>query len=250
MRLLITPKILVAFCVAFWSAIPAQGSIVVWTDWKSATTSPGTVSGSMGNVGVTYTGNYSFVELGTGTNYWTEPNSASKPYTGNAVVSNAPTASEMIALSAAATHTITFSQPVTNLVMAIVSLGQPSLPVAYDFDTPFTVLSEGKGYWGDGSYTTDDTKYILYGKELHCVIQFTGAVSSITWTSSPGEYWHGVTVGTVVPEPATLIIWSLLGFGSWLGLRISRRRESVGRPAWSDENRQAIQDIVARGMPR
>ncbi len=54
----------------------------------------------------------------------------------------------------------------------------------------------------------------------------------------------------VVPEPATIIIWSLLGFGSWLGLRISRRRGSVGRQAWSDENRQAIQDIVARGMPR
>jgi hypothetical protein len=45
--------------------------------------------------------------------------------------------------------------------MAIVSQGRSSLTVAYDFDTPFTVLSEGEGYWGDGSYTTDMSNDIL-----------------------------------------------------------------------------------------
>ena len=51
-----------------------------------------------------------------------------------------------------------------------------------------------------------------------------------------------------VAEPATIIIWSLLGGGSWLGMRVWRRVKGAGRrQPWSPENRQAIQDIIARG---
>jgi hypothetical protein len=58
-----------------------------------------------------------------------------------------------------------------------------------------------------------------------------------------------------VPEPATIIIWSLLGAGSWLGMRVWRRRdprfgdELAGpvRQPWSPEARQAIHEIIARG---
>jgi hypothetical protein len=50
-----------------------------------------------------------------------------------------------------------------------------------------------------------------------------------------------------VPEPATIIIWSLLGAASWLGMRVARRGRQVGgRRAWSPEDRQAILEIVAR----
>jgi hypothetical protein len=45
-----------------------------------------------------------------------------------------------------------------------------------------------------------------------------------------------------VPEPATAVVWSLLGVGGWLGSRVSRRRQT-----WSDENRTAIHQLVARG---
>lgn len=63
---------------------------------------------------------------------------------------------------------------------------------------------------------------------------------------------------TVVPEPATIIIWSLLGAGSWLGTRVWRRRGSDlaedlapgARQPWSPENRQAIHDIIARRASR
>ena len=58
MRLLIAFRLLLVVCVTFCLAIPAQGAIVIWTDWTSNTTSPDTVAGLMGGVGVTYTGDY------------------------------------------------------------------------------------------------------------------------------------------------------------------------------------------------
>jgi hypothetical protein len=53
-----------------------------------------------------------------------------------------------------------------------------------------------------------------------------------------------------VPEPATLLVWSLLGATSWLGMRVWRGGQRIGRRSWSPENRQAILDIVSRNMPR
>lgn len=198
------------------SAVP-----ITWTDWTSATSTH--AEGNIGSISITYDGLLSFSQLGSGTNYWTEATPA--PYTGNALVDNAPTASELLALNLATTNTITFGQSVANPLMAIVSQGRSGLPVEYDFDTPFTVLSEGRGYWGDGSYTTG-TGDILTGRELHGVIQFQGVVSSIAW-SSTSEYWHGFTFGLVdaasVPEPATML---LLGTGL-IGIAGLRRKKFV-----------------------
>ena len=42
-----------------------------------------------------------------------------------------------------------------------------------------------------------------------------------------------------MPEPATIVIWSLLGAGGWLGLAVWRRRDTGRRP-WSPETRRAI----------
>ena len=47
---------------------------------------------------------------------------------------------------------------------------------------------------------------------------------------------------SAVPEPATLVIWSVLGAGA-AGLGSLRRR----RPRWSEESRAAIRQIIARG---
>lgn len=166
----------------------SSGSIE-WTDWISADT--GIVTGTMGDVDVTYTGDYYSADLGTATNYWTEGTPA--PYTDNAVVDTAPTAGELIRLVYDATNKIEFSEPVLDPVMAIVSMGQSSTPVTYDFDQPFTVLSEGKGYWGDGTYTLDDADSMT-GKEFHGAIQFSGWISEINFTSTY-ENWHGFTFG-------------------------------------------------------
>jgi hypothetical protein len=48
-----------------------------------------------------------------------------------------------------------------------------------------------------------------------------------------------------VPEPATIIIWSLLGAG-WAGLAVVRRRMGSRQP-WSPEARTAIVAMIERG---
>ena len=104
--------------------------------------------------------------------------------------------------------------------MAILSLGQPGLPVDYSFDQPFNVLSFGPGYWGGPGTLTDIGGNVLHGVEGHGVIQFQGMVSSITWTAAPSETWHGFQIGTV-PDPAS----SLFLFGTAFGiLAMARRR--------------------------
>lgn len=205
-------------------AVAANGSaaFINWADWTSASGS--NVIGTIGGANVTYSGTYNFVQTGSPSdshlaNYWTEGSPA--PYTGNSVVDNAPTPREMISLYATTTNTLTFSQAITNPVMTIVSMGQYSLPVTYDFNADFTVLSEGQGYFGNGYYSEDDVNEILTGYELHAAIQFIGTFTQISWTSS-AENWHGFTVGAPVPEPATLL---LLGSGL-VGLVGAKRRKN------------------------
>jgi hypothetical protein len=196
---------------------------IAWTDWVSAddeghsNSAEGNISlpGS-GDIGIHYSGDLRFYQTSYEQtvykeNFWIEHSPA--PYTGNPIVDNAPPAYELLALDFPTTHTVTFDQPVTNPVMAILSQGQIGFSVNYDFDTPFIVLSEGYGRFGDGFYNHDTIDNILTGEELHGVIQFQGQVTSISWTSSPGEYWHGITFGVPVPEPSTMFLLSAGMFG-------------------------------------
>jgi MYXO-CTERM domain-containing protein len=43
---------------------------------------------------------------------------------------------------------VTLSEPIKDPIMAIVSLGSPSVTTSYNFDSPFTIASQGPGYWG------------------------------------------------------------------------------------------------------
>ena len=69
--------------------------------------------------------------------------------------------------------------------MAHVSVGQLGVEVTYDFDTPFTIDSEGQGF-GDGTFTqgAGDT---LAMREFHGVLAFAGPVSSLSFADHTGR---------------------------------------------------------------
>lgn len=198
----------VAIAVGAVGAKPASAASISWTDWTSAT--PGNAGSAQGTitlpnqspVSVTYNGEISFAQTSGGINYW----NPTTPYI-SATVPNAPPDSDIIALTGGNNNvnTINFSTPVVNPVLGIVSLGTPSVQVNYQFNIPFNILSVGAGYWGNGPLTQLPGN-VLQGTEGHGVIQFTGNISSISWTAPNAEYWHGFTVGTAkaVPEPLTL----------------------------------------------
>jgi PEP-CTERM motif len=211
-------------------ATPSYAVPYGWTDWTTANTT--SAAGTVNGVGVSFSGNLApAAQTSGGTNFW-----ATNPsiYT-SAGVDNGPTPnSDIIRLTGGTgtgTQTLTFSTPVTDPVMAILSLGQSiasngvDVPVDYIFSAPFTILNQGIGFWG-GSPTalTGNLTSTLRGLEGHGIIQFSGSFNSISWTMPLGENWHGFTVGTAVPEPASLM---LLGAGL-AAIGIWRRKAAKG----------------------
>jgi hypothetical protein len=195
--------------------------------------SPGSMTGQMINsdgsvVGVSYSGHVvadsQFNNLGT--YYYTGFGANPSPYT-NSLVGNAPAHTDIIALAGQTTspitNTISFSAPVVNPIMDIVSLGQQGQSSNYDFDTPFVILSQGTGYWGGlGNGLSNPFGNRLTGFEGDGVIQFFGTFSSISFTASPAEYWGGFNVGVqAIPEPSSFL--ALLG---GMSLFVRRKRKA------------------------
>lgn len=210
-------------------AMPATVSAqVAWTDWLAASQgTPGSANGTLmvngTPVNVRYVGEVgpNTQTSGGGIDYWAP---------GNAYVTTGrPTGTDIITLTGGnqITNTIFFDTPVVDPFMAILSLGQPNVHTYYNFNTPFTIVGSGCGYWGGncaGSLFTTAVANQLDGLEGHGVIQFNGTYSSISWTVPDPENWHGFQVGvTATPEPASLV---LLGTGLLGVFAVGRKRRS------------------------
>ena len=144
--------------LAFFSASHSAQASTVYSfaaftsDTLTTSVAPGTASGAIntpaGIVNVTYTGDLvaSTQINNAGTNYYSGYSSV---YT-NSTVSNLPTQSDILTLDESqifGPNTLTFSQSIVNPILDIVSLGG-SGAVTYNFNAPFTILSQGSAYYG------------------------------------------------------------------------------------------------------
>lgn len=91
--------------------------------------------------------------------------------------------------------TATFSQPVTDALVAFASVGNPGLQVPVDVSAPFTPI------WGqDTTYqnASGPTQYTRFtGQEGFNIIRIDGTVSSVTFTYNVTEFYCTICFGFV-----------------------------------------------------
>jgi hypothetical protein len=163
-------------------------------------------------------------------------------YADGTVVQDAPTFRDIIAQNGGAgtgVNTITFSQPITDPVMGIWSLGNGGDDANYTFSgaEPFTIIAGGPSEeYGGSSIVPNGGADSVTGAEGNGTLQFVGTYSQITFTNTNFENWYGFTLGVdglappppAVPEPSTWVMM-LVGFAGlgYAGYRASRRGVSV-----------------------
>lgn len=220
-----------AACLAAALVASAAGAQTVnWTSWTNVTRgTPGSATGTMTigttTVGVSYIGEVYGGQTNSGYNYFVPTSTFT-----SATVPNAPSNPGIVQLVGgnSITNTLTFSAPVQNLFFAIESLGSGSNPTSYIFSLPFTILSQGRSSFGGCTTCLSTNGNTLTGTEGNGTLQFSGPVTTLSWTVPHAEGWHGFTVGaaalggtSTVPEPSSM---ALLGTGLVALVPAIRRR--------------------------
>jgi len=189
---------------------------VYYVDWTTANPGGGTASGVINlpngdTIGVAFTsvdgsGNpagYLGAQTSGGVYYWASdaPYSSAEvpngPHTANLVGVDRADLLQLSGGNASTTYTVTFTEPIVGPIMPVLSLGQGGVNVRYDFDSPFTIVSEGSGHFGgcpDACFE-ELAGDILSGYEGHGTIVFDGTFSTFSWTVPTNEFWHGFTFG-------------------------------------------------------
>jgi len=154
-----------------------------YVDWTAANPGAGTASGTItlpggATIGVQLrvlnpngsAGSFYFGETGCGTAWWIP----FAPYVSGYVL-NPPPACDLIALTGGTTssYVITFSEPVQDPVMDILSLGSGGDAALYDFDRQFEIISQGTGFWGG-----DATRLTMLAGEQLRGLEHLGAARS------------------------------------------------------------------------
>lgn len=177
-----------------------------YVDWTEADIAQGTAQGTIElSDGTVVTVSFEALEpdgtsgtlygaqIDGGTDFW-EPTA---PYISDEV-ENPPPDSDILMLSGGQgqIYKVVLSEPIVDPVMAIVSLGSSRYVITYDFDAPFTIVSQGVGYWGGGEDAlTELPDDVLEGADGHGTIQFLGTFSTFSWVVPEPETWHGFTFG-------------------------------------------------------
>ncbi|MFZ5550810.1 MAG: hypothetical protein ACOZJX_19080 [Pseudomonadota bacterium] len=195
LRSLIPAIALTALAAAAGTA-QAQAT-TAWTDWtkETTTTMGGRLMLASGAVTVKFSGpQIYFNQLGEANDrdYWTS--GSPDPY----AVTGRPTGSDIIGFTGGTGTTkykITFSRPVTDPVIAILSLGRSGIPAKYTFVQTPTLVSSGIGYYGGCAECLVVNKRSVVGTEGHGVVRFVGTYQTISWTQPDYENWHGIQVG-------------------------------------------------------
>jgi hypothetical protein len=190
----------------------ASAAIYYYVDWTAADVAHGTASGVI-NIADAGTVTVQFAALtaegGTGSLYGAQINGAggnywnpSAPYI-STEVENPPPSTDIIQLSGGQdeTYRVTLSEAIKDPIMAIVSLGASGTPTTYDFDSPFTIVSQGAGSFGGTATSLQQLpNNVLQGSEGNGTIQFIGTFSTFSWTVPTPESWHGFTFGIRTTE--------------------------------------------------
>ena len=167
-------KLLFGAVLAILGSVTTANAATVWTNWTSGTVGAvsGSASGTLGSVGVGYSGEMQCL------NCFASDWSPSSTWTGGPVTS-APPGNSGIRLvgNTGSTNTLTFDAPVTNLVLAIVSLGQDGINASFNFSNPFTLLGGGgSSTWGGQPLTSLNTS--VFGVEGNGLILFSERLNS------------------------------------------------------------------------